>query len=130
MLVCQLQIKIITWLGFENHVYTTYKKQVVLLFKCPPGSLRDSIIRSKVLLKLETVAQWKTTLVLILGSVVPYGQFTCDSFSTFLVVFEKKIAAVYTDQLPRVPTSSFHLAVYSCPRLVTFIASNEFSMLL
>lgn len=76
------------------------------------------------------MAYWKTTLVLILGSVAPYGQFTCDSFSTFLVGFEKEIATVYTEQLPRVPTSSFHLAVYSCPCLVTFIASNEFSMLL
>lgn len=79
--------------------------------------------------KLETVAQWKTTLVLIRGSVPPYGQFTYDSSSTLLVVFEKEIAAACAEQLSNVPTSSFHLAVYSCPCLVTFIASSEFSVL-
>jgi len=136
VLVCQLQIKIITWLGFNSHAYTTYKKQVVLLFKCPPGSLRHSITRSKVLLKagkcstMERKKKKQHTLVLILRSVAPHGQFTCESSGIFLVVFEKEVAAVCTEQLPHIPTSSFHLAVHSCLCLVTFIASNEFSMLL
>lgn len=51
LLLCQSQITVITFLGCDCHLHKTYKKQVGLLSKCPSGSLSDSIITSKVLLK-------------------------------------------------------------------------------
>lgn len=117
MLVCQLQMKI--WLGFNSHVHTT----LILLFKWPPESSCDSIIRSQVLLKAGNCSTMGNHLAV-------NTWITSASFSTSLVFFwEKKIAAVNLEQLPHVPNL---LLSPSCLQLPLssdwFTASSEFSM--